>query len=177
MREFKMSRNPRGMTLVEIIVAMTVTTVVLLATSQVMLASQKAITLAAVEADLAAQAISVVDRIANEMKDGIKNTVDPNTTSSTNGISFQKCVGYNTTYILSDVITYQEVLDPVRNLYVVRRTENGEVIDLTDSLNAGGLVFNRDPASSPNNDVWFIQVQLKRGNFTVARSTRVQMKF
>jgi prepilin-type N-terminal cleavage/methylation domain-containing protein len=66
----------KGMTLVELIVALAITSVILASAGRVMLISQEAIRIGAVEADLSHQATSICDRVANDLKDGL-GTIDP----------------------------------------------------------------------------------------------------
>ena len=177
-------RNKRGMTLVEIIVASAVTSVVLMAVTQVMFVSRQAIVQTAVECDLAAQAVSVADRIANELKDGVLSTVTPTGTTPTTTLTFQKCLGYGTSAMtMSTPITFEPYLDPIRNVWCVRRTENGGTMELTDALKPNfnntigiGLQFSRFD-TTVNHDIYYVSVTLVRGSFSVTRSTKVQLKF
>jgi hypothetical protein len=178
-------QNGRGMTLIEIIVATAVTTTVLMAVTQVMLVSRQAINLTAIECDLAAQAVSVSDRIANELKDGVLNTITaPTGTTPSTTLTFQKCLGYGTsTMTLSNPITYAPYQDPIRNIWCVRRTENGASMELTDALKPNsantigiGLQFTRFD-TTVNHDIYYVSVTLVRGTFSVTRATRVQLKF
>lgn len=169
-----------GVTLAELMVAMAITTTILLATAQVMRASQQAIRVTAIEADLSVQAMNIVDRIANDLKDGITGSVSPNQASDSSSLSFWKCAGYGAGGMLhSNTITYEQWADPScgAGTLTVRRTENGQSTDLTDALTPNGLIFYRDAASAPANDVWIIQVQLRKGDFLVTRFTKVQLKF
>jgi hypothetical protein len=132
----------------------------------------------------------VLDRIANDLKDAVNNTVQikdgPGGPSSC--IEFQKCMGYGTGFVLSQLITYQEVpgerimngVGEIEPFGIVRRTEGAETTDITDKLRGGfstpAMLFSRDPLS-PTNDVYTISVTLSRGAFFVTRSTKVQLRF
>ena len=110
------------------------------------------------------------------------STVSPNQLTDSNTLTFQKCMGYNASgVILGNTINYTLGGTGTSNdPYRIRRTENWQVEILTDSATSTGLIFNRDASSTPNNDVWVIQVQLEKSNFTgnylEAYSTMVQLK-
>jgi prepilin-type N-terminal cleavage/methylation domain-containing protein len=173
---------PRGFTLVELMVACAITATVLIATSQVLLQSQKALQMTAVEADLAAQAMSLADRIANDLKEAKASTVSPQSTNQ-NAISFQRCEGYGNSMLLGNTIQYSMYTDPARGLTLCRRTEAGSIADLTDALSEVGLNFSGsygDPATAvPGQpyDVWTIQIQVERTTYSVVRKTSVKLRF
>jgi len=173
----------RGMTLIEVIVSSAIIGTVLMATTQVMLASRDALEVSAVEADLAAQAITILDRIANELKDARSTTVTTTGNPAT-AISFQKCDGFGTTsMLLTTPISYTTYTDPTSGKILCRRVQDGNAADLCDSLSGFGLVFTGrigDPANAPPGsmpDVWELQIQLSRNTYSVVRKTTVQMKF
>lgn len=170
----------RGMTMVEVMVAMAITSVILMATNRVMMSSQRAIRVAAIEADLSQQAMSVCDRIADDLKDAIKtsvvtaNTISVNGDSVTTDISFKKCVGYEKvggvlTQVQSNQISYQLVTEvrQGKTVWIIRRTEaapgGNQIVDLTDSATAIGLHFFQSPAT-----VYSVSVQLIREVLTDA---------
>jgi prepilin-type N-terminal cleavage/methylation domain-containing protein len=122
-------RHNRGMTLVELIVATAVAGAILMATMQVMFASQDAIAAATLEADIAAHATNVMDKIANDLKEAIISSVTPITARNTYkgmSISFRKCLGWDTstgTAIQGPIITIEFYVDPVRKSCCIRRTD------------------------------------------------------
>ena len=183
-------RQDRGFTVMEVIVASAISGLMLLAVSQVMLASQDAMRIAAIEADLAAQNALVLDRIASDLRDAVNNTVQikdgPGGPNSC--IEFQKCMGYSNGFVLSQLVSYQEIpgerimngVGELEPFGIVRRTEGAETIDITDKLRGGfttpALLFSPDPLT-PSNDVYIISVTLSRGAFFVTRTTKVQLRF
>lgn len=122
-------RHNRGMTLVELIVATAVAATILMATMQVMFASQDAIAAATLEADMSAHATNVMDKIANDLKEAIISSVTPITTRNGDkgmAISFRKCLGWDTASgmaIQGPIITIDFYIDPVRKSFCIRRTD------------------------------------------------------
>lgn len=147
-------------------------------------ASREALELTAVEADLSAQAILILDRIAAELKDSTKNSISWDGTNRSS-IRFQKCVGFGAESIeLGNVIEYATYFDPGTGKYLCRRTEwdpsGVQITDLTDSLTPTGLSFDM---ASPGKDVlgqcdvWRISVQVANDQYAVVRNCPVQLKF
>jgi prepilin-type N-terminal cleavage/methylation domain-containing protein len=188
----------RGMTMVELIVASAITAAIMAATYSVLATSRTALEQTAVEADLAAQAMSILDRIANDLKDAKRSSVSvPNNNSSNqSSITFQRIIGYaNSNIQLSNTITYANYFDSANANYLCRRTENGVTADLTDALTktdvstgVGGLNFRGsygDPTvthTAANGtplplDTWEITVQVSRASYSVVRTTKVELRF
>jgi prepilin-type N-terminal cleavage/methylation domain-containing protein len=91
----------RGFSLVEVLIAMVISAVALLATGTVTRMSQRALKVAAVQADIEATAQNIVDNIANEIKDSGKTYTNfrcspyPSAAVSTTTLRFSRCSGFN----------------------------------------------------------------------------------
>jgi len=189
----------RGLTIVELMVAMAITGVVMTATSQVMMASQDAITVAALESELSALVLNACDRVANDVKDAVASSVAVGSVNggTNNQISFQKCMGYGASGLLLDanVIVYEEVTYATGRTCIVRRY-NGTVESLTDSLLPGSFKFTRNTAATVG-AVYNVAMTLQKpviprlakkldlakradctdNYFALARQTSIQLKF
>lgn len=182
------TRRNSGLSLIELIVACGIATVILIATSQVMISSQEALQLTAVEADLAAQALSVIDRIANDLKDAKSSTISPGDSGGHNTISFQRCLGYGaSSMILGNTIKYEMFNDVKHDLVLCRRTENGEIQDLTDALfqlefrgrygdQIAAAAIQSQTGTAPAYDTWEVTVHLQRATYGITRKTTVELR-
>src|SRR5688572_24302242 len=94
------SNGYHGVTLVELLIAIIISSIALIATGTVTRMSQRALKVAAVQADLEATALNIVDNIANEIKDSGKKYTNfrcspyPTTTVATNTLRFSRCSGF-----------------------------------------------------------------------------------
>ncbi len=176
-------RDPRGVTIIEMMIVLAISSVSFLAVAQILRTSQNAIEITAVQSDLEARTIDISDRIVNDFKDALISSISPNATSQSSTITFSRVIGYTNAPVLSSPITYESVL--LNGKLCLRRTEGADIAILTDALTVNGLKFNRDSTVSTN-DVWIFQVGLQRDYsasdstkqaYVVSHNTKVQMKF
>lgn len=96
-------RKTAGYSLLEIMVVLLIASIAILATGVVTRMSQSAIQTAAIQADLEARALIILDRIANELKDSgdlyslfeITNDDGGSANSANRKIIFARCNGFN----------------------------------------------------------------------------------
>jgi prepilin-type N-terminal cleavage/methylation domain-containing protein len=95
------SRSSRGFSLIEMLIAITLTAVAVLATGAVTRMSQQALKVGTIQADLEATALRIVDNIANEVKDSGKLYANfqcspyPTSAVDTKTIRFSRCSGFS----------------------------------------------------------------------------------
>jgi prepilin-type N-terminal cleavage/methylation domain-containing protein len=152
------SSKYRGVTLIELLIAIIISSVALLATGTVTRMSQQALKVAAVQADLEATALNIVDNIANEIKDSGKKYTNfrcspyPTSTVLTNTLRFSRCSGFaglEPTFTGED-IQYAPVISGTgaRQRYCLQRTTtsqdgttSGSMI-VTDALSGTLRIYN-----------------------------------
>ena len=91
--------NPRGMSLIEVMIAMSITSVIFVAIYNIGSISQDAIYEGTLQVDLETKAQSVVDRIGNDLKEAssqtltfqnlVQNAITPAS------VTFKRCTGYS----------------------------------------------------------------------------------
>jgi len=97
------SHNARGMTLVEVTIAVVLCSIAIAATGMISHVSQSAIQTAAMQADLESKALTILDRIANEVKDSgdqyslfeISPDDSGSATSADRKLTFARCTGFS----------------------------------------------------------------------------------
>jgi len=174
-------RAGRGFTLLELMVAISILTVVLLSIGQVLTISQAAIQEAALQAELEAHATLIMDRIANDVKESGISVMQLFPTSGTPKtlIQYQPCTGYvGAAPTYGPVVTFAQGL--INGKYIVARNESGYWMFLSELGVPNGLTFNLTGSALD------ISLTLSRNvvlagtgtnvTYTAARTTRVKIR-